>query len=59
MKEADGPLALPANPEEEKLPYQKPAVAWEETLEQKPSLMAGCGKQVDETSECSAAPGAS
>jgi hypothetical protein len=29
---------------EGKLPYEKPAVAWEQPLESQPSLMSGCAK---------------
>ena len=27
-----------------RLPYEKPAVSWEQPLETQPSLMSGCGK---------------
>jgi hypothetical protein len=36
-------------------PYEKPAVAWEEGLEVRPNLMAGCGKLPGESPACDAA----
>jgi hypothetical protein len=38
-------------------PYEKPAVAWEESLEVRPNLMAGCGKVPGEGAQCDTAPG--
>jgi len=38
-------------------PYEKPAVAWEEGLEVRPNLMAGCGKVPGESAACDSAPG--
>ena len=34
----------PAQAEEGRKPYEKPAIAWEEPLEVRPALMAACGK---------------
>ena len=41
----------------ERLPYEKPAVAWEEGLEVRPNLMAGCGKLPGSDPACDTAPG--
>jgi hypothetical protein len=38
-------------------PYEKPAVAWEEGLEVRPNLMAGCGKLPGSDPACDTAPG--
>jgi hypothetical protein len=38
-------------------PYEKPAVAWEEPLEVRPALMAGCGKVSFGQPGCDATPG--
>jgi hypothetical protein len=37
-----------------RLPYEKPAVAWEQPLEAQPSLMAGCQKQPGGGPDCTA-----
>jgi hypothetical protein len=37
-----------------RLPYEKPAVAWEQPLEAQPSLMAGCQKQPGAGGDCTA-----
>jgi hypothetical protein len=37
---------------ENRLPYEKPAVAWEQPLEVQPSLMSGCAKQSAQDSVC-------
>ena len=37
-----------------RLPYEKPAVAWEQPLEAKPSLMAGCAKLPAQAGPCTA-----
>ncbi len=37
-----------------RLPYQKPAVAWEQPLEAQPSLMSGCQKQPGGGPDCTA-----
>jgi hypothetical protein len=37
-----------------RLPYEKPAVAWEQPLEAQPSLMAGCQKQPGGGDDCTA-----
>jgi hypothetical protein len=36
--------AAPTRPDG-RLPYEKPAVSWEQPLEAQPSLMSGCQKQ--------------
>jgi hypothetical protein len=40
---------------EARLPYEKPAVAWEQPLETQPSLMTGCAKVMGESDPCTAA----
>jgi hypothetical protein len=37
-----------------RLPYEKPAVAWEQPLEAQPSLMSGCQKQPGGGPDCTA-----
>jgi len=37
-----------------RLPYEKPAVAWEQPLEAQPSLMSGCQKQPGSAGDCTA-----
>jgi hypothetical protein len=48
MEDGDGatpPIALRPNG---RLPYEKPAVVWEQPLEAQPSLMSGCQKVFSE-----------
>ena len=40
---------------EDRLPYEKPAVTWEQPLEAQPSLMAGCQKLPGQDASCDAA----
>lgn len=35
-----------------RLPYQKPAVSWEQPLEARPSLMSGCQKTPAQAADC-------
>ena len=37
-------------------PYEKPAVAWEEALEDRPNLMAACAQHPGESDACNAEP---
>jgi hypothetical protein len=37
-----------------RLPYEKPAVAWEQPLEAQPSLMSGCQKTPGGAQDCTA-----
>jgi hypothetical protein len=37
-----------------RLPYEKPAVTWEQPLEAQPSLMSGCQKQPGGAPDCTA-----
>jgi hypothetical protein len=37
-----------------RLPYEKPAVSWEQPLEAQPSLMSGCQKQPGGAPDCTA-----
>jgi len=39
---------------EGRLPYEKPAVAWEQPLEAQPSLMSGCQKLPGQSTDCDA-----
>jgi len=52
----DGAAAGPVQPATRQ-PYEKPAIAWEEGLEVRPNLMAGCGKISGQDAACDAAPG--
>jgi hypothetical protein len=46
MSEGRDPAAEPAASDcDSRLPYEKPAVTWEQPLEVQPSLMSGCEKQ--------------
>ena len=40
-----------------KKPYEKPAIAWEEPLEVRPSLMIACGKIIFQQSGCESVQG--
>jgi hypothetical protein len=35
-----------------RLPYEKPAVVWEQPLEAQPSLMGGCQKLPGQSGDC-------
>jgi hypothetical protein len=35
-----------------RLPYEKPAVTWEQPLEAQPSLMSGCQKTPAQAGDC-------
>ena len=37
---------------EDRLPYEKPAVSWEQPLEAQPSLMSGCQKLPATSDDC-------
>lgn len=39
---------------ETRLPYEKPAVVWEQPLETQPSLMSGCQKLAAQGGDCTA-----
>ncbi|MGD8896827.1 MAG: hypothetical protein PVJ73_12395 [Acidobacteriota bacterium] len=43
-RERDGAALGGGRRPEGRLPYEKPAVAWEQPLEAQPSLMSGCQK---------------
>ena len=45
-----------SRPPEGRLPYEKPAVTWEQPLEVQPSLMAGCAKLPGQDAACTATP---
>ena len=46
MSEGRDPVAeSAAGGQDGRLPYEKPAVTWEQPLEVQPSLMSGCEKQ--------------
>jgi len=49
MDRAAGPAA--AHPDG-RLPYEKPAVTWEQPLELQPSLMSGCQKLPGQGPDC-------
>jgi hypothetical protein len=48
-KNGPGDPAGPAGPRE---PYEKPSVTWEDVLETRPGLTAGCGKVTDADAGC-------
>jgi hypothetical protein len=50
-------LPPPAPAPGEKKPYEKPAIAWEEPLEVRPALMAGCIKLEGQQGACESGPG--
>jgi hypothetical protein len=52
MGEEQGERVGPAK----KLPYEKPALTWEEPLARQPSLMAGCQKVGGEPPDCLSNP---
>jgi len=53
MSEGKDPSAEPATGRKDgRLPYEKPAVAWEQPLEVQPSLMSGCEKQGGGSGQC-------
>jgi hypothetical protein len=55
MDEGRDPTApKAASRPDSRLPYEKPAVAWEQPLEVQPSLMSGCGKQSAAQETCNA-----
>jgi len=47
-----GQTAATGTDPREREPYQQPAVAWEEPLEARPGLMAGCLKQPGQGEPC-------
>ena len=55
MSEGRDPAAEPpAGGKDARLPYEKPAVTWEQPLEAQPSLMSGCQKQPGGGPDCTA-----
>ena len=60
MSEGKDPAAEPlAGGKDARLPYEKPAVTWEQPLEVQPSLMSGCEKQGGAMPVCSTGPASS
>ena len=60
MSEGREPSAGPAAARADgRLPYEKPAVTWEQPLEVQPSLMSGCEKQGGAEPTCGAGMGSS
>jgi hypothetical protein len=55
MSEGEGRAAegVPGRPDG-RLPYEKPAVSWEQPLEAQPSLMSGCQKLPSQGPDCTA-----
>lgn len=54
-QEPDAPETSPAP----RRPYMKPSIAWEESLDVRPSLMAVCAKQAGDMGPCDAGGAAS
>ena len=55
MSEGEDRVAEPAAARPHgRLPYEKPAVSWEQPLEAQPSLMSGCQKQAAAGPDCTA-----
>ena len=52
MKEPNEDL----EPQQPRLPYQKPAVAWEETLEVRKTLAVACAKVSGQSAICNQFP---
>jgi hypothetical protein len=53
---ADGCDAkTPGNPEPKRA-YEKPAVVWEEALEERPNLIAACAQRPGDSVDCDASP---
>jgi hypothetical protein len=53
MEEGEDRAAGPPTPRAEgRLPYEKPAISWEQPLEAQPSLMAGCQKTAAGEGDC-------
>ncbi len=53
MEPGSNGAAGPATPRPEgRLPYEKPAVVWEQPLEAQPSLMSGCQKTPAQAGDC-------
>lgn len=56
MSLGEEPMEEPkgGEPDETRRPYEKPAVAWEERLDERPGLIAACGKVVNAQAGCEA-----
>ena len=52
--ERDGSAPEAGRRPEGRLPYERPAVAWEQPLEAQPSLMSGCQKLPSQGPSCTA-----
>ena len=48
----DGDDPVGARGAQRRLPYQKPTIKWEQPLELRPELMAGCSKQSTSDPQC-------
>jgi len=51
---SDRPTGVATPRPDERLPYEKPSVAWEQPLEAQPSLMSGCQKTPGGGVDCTA-----
>ena len=54
MEDGDRAPGPAATSPDSRLPYQKPAVTWEQPLEAQPSLMSGCQKAPGGSVDCGA-----
>jgi hypothetical protein len=52
MEDGNGATPPMALRPDERLPYEKPAVVWEQPLEAQPSLMSGCQKTPGGAADC-------
>ena len=52
MEDGDGATQPIALRPDGRLPYEKPAVIWEQPLEAQPSLMSGCQKTPGGAADC-------
>jgi hypothetical protein len=53
MAEPEGPSTVGPDPRQ---PYEKPAVTWDEPLEDRPNLIAACAQRPGMSDECNASP---
>lgn len=57
MSERKGTTTEPSKaPRPQRAAYEKPAVAWEESLEERPNLIAACAQRPAQDDACNAEP---
>ena len=55
-EEGTTPKRVPPAGTPSRAPYEAPAIAWEEPLEDRPNLIAACAQRPGEDSACDASP---